>query len=902
MEEEQTEAISAPRRARGRVQRVLGRLRHIAPVLVGLGLFSAGILALLRLLGPIHISDVFADARAMPTDALLGSLAATALGYVALIGYDWSALRHIGRKLPFPVVAMGGFLGYSLGNTIGISILSGGAVRYRIYSAFGINALEVAAISTFVAMAFGLGISVIGLAALTLRPDALVGVIGLPSDQIRIFALAALVVTVALIGWVSVTGSTLRLWRFELRAPSPGILLGQLLFTAADTCMAALALYVLMPDGAPGFVTFLVIYSTAVMVGVLSHVPGGIGVFESVMIAALPAGVSVEHAATALLLFRMIYYLVPFGVAMLAISVNEARLASGPIARFLRRHTGEMSDTMVPVSRAMSGVAPAAMGTMVIGLGIWMIMMALMPSVRPHEAYPHDILAAVILEGGAMASAVLGVLMILLAQGLMRRISAAYWMVEVALMAGAVASVANGIDIKSALLLLVAAMILSPMRGEFYRAARLTQNLLSPGWFVLIVAILLSGAAFLYLMDRNEPYSHEILLRFSTDANAPRALRAGLAATALMTFALIYLAMQPARARSSRADPAALALAEQIIAAQDAPDAMLALSGDKCFFFSENNDAFIMYGVQGSSWIAYSDPVGAKEAVRDLAWAFFDAAYAAGCRPVFYEVSETYLPIWVEMGMSVNKIGEEAVVVLPDFALTGRKFKNMRSARNQTLRDGVSFELLSPPHSPARMAELKFVSDRWLAEKRGREKRFSVGRFDTDYLQHFRIGVARKAGRIVAFASLMETRPKSTAAVDLMRYDAEAPDGVMEFLFVSLIEACKDEGFAAFSLGMAPLAGITAKHGARLWNRFGAVLFRYGGAFYNFAGLRGFKQKFGPQWRPRYFAVPGALPPLTALRDVTLLISGGARGVVARKDRTGRGARDQQITPPPSAG
>lgn len=901
MSEETKQGEGAPGRTRMRIHPLLNRFRHVAPVLVGLALFAAGILALIRMLGPIHIGDVVADASAMPAAALLGSLGATALGYVALIGYDWSALRHIGRKLPFPVVAMGGFLGYSLGNTIGISILSGGAVRYRIYSAFGINALEVAAISTFVAMAFGLGICVIGLSALTLRPDALVGVVGLPSDQIRIIAILALVATVGIMGWVSITGSTLRIWRFELRAPSPSILLGQLIFTAADTCMAALALYILMPDGAPGFVTFLVIYATAVMVGVLSHVPGGIGVFESVMIAALPAGVSIEQAATALLLFRMIYYLVPFGVAMLAISVNEARLASGPIARFLGRHLGEVSETMVPVSRAMSGVAPAAMGTMVMGLGIWLIMMALMPSVRPHEAYPHDILAAVILEGGAMASAVLGVLLILLAQGLMRRISAAYWLAETALLAGAVASVANGIDVKSAMLLLAAAIILSPIRGEFYRAARLTQNLLTPGWFVLIAAILLSGAAFLYLMDRNEPYSHEILLRFATDANAPRALRAGLAATALMTFALIYLAMQPARAHSAKPDAAALALARQIIETQDAPEANLALAGDKTFFFSENNDAFIMYGVQGKSWIAYSDPIGNKEAVRDLAWAFFDAAYAAGCRPVFYEVSEAFLPIWLEMGMSVNKIGEEAVVILPDFALTGRKFKNMRSARNQMERDGVTFELLAPPHSPARLAELKFVSDRWLSEKRGREKRFSVGRFDAAYLQHFRIGVARKAGRIVAFASLMETPTRQGASVDLMRFGAEAPSGVMEFLFVSLIEACKAEGTATFSLGMAPLAGITAKHGARMWNRFGAVLFRYGGAFYNFAGLRSFKQKFGPQWRPRYFAVPGALPPLTALRDVTVLISGGARGVV-RKDKAerDRGAKPK-LTPPASA-
>ncbi|MFC2969462.1 bifunctional lysylphosphatidylglycerol flippase/synthetase MprF [Acidimangrovimonas pyrenivorans] len=866
--------------------RLLTRLRQAAPVLVGIGLFAAGIFALVRLLGPIKMSDVLAGARAMPTSSLLAALGATAAGYAALIGYDWSALRHIGRKLPFPVVAAGGFLGYSLGNTIGISILSGGAVRYRIYSAFGINAMEIAAISTFVALAFGLGISVIGLAALSLRPDALVNVMALPLHQLRLLALVALILVVLVMGWISVTGRGLKLWRFELRAPSPGILLGQLAFTAIDTCAAALALYVLMPQGAPDFLTFLVVYATAVMVGVLSHVPGGLGVFESVVIAALPAGVSVEHAAVALLLFRMIYYLVPFGIAMLAISINEARLASGPIARMM----GGVSETMTPVSRAMSGVAPAATGTMVLGLGVYLLLMALMPSVRPDTYYPHDLLSAILLEGGALASAVLGVLMILLAQGLLRRISAAFWLTEAALAAGAVASLANGLDIKSAGLLLVAAAVLWPIRGEFSRAARLTQNLLSPGWFVLIFSILLSAAGFLYLMQENMPYSHEILLRFATDANAPRALRAGLAATALMTFALIYLAMQPARAHSASPDAAALAQAAAIVAKQEAPEAMLALSGDKTFYFSENNDAFIMYGVQGKSWVAYGDPVGPALAVPDLAWAFFDAAYAAGCRPVFYELSERYLPIWVEMGLSVNKIGEEAVIELPAFELEGPARAPLRELRAQALREGISFELLPPPHSAELLAELRRVSDAWLGQMQGREKRFSVGRVDPAYLQRCRIGVARRAGRIVAFANLMETPARRAATIDMLRFGPEAPDGVMEFLFLALIETCRNEGLARFSLGMAPLAGLRTRHGARLWNRFGAVLFKYGGAFYNFAGLRGFKQKFGPDWEPRYLAVPGTLPPLTALRDVTALISGDAEARAERPRRRG-GAR-----------
>lgn len=847
------------------------RLEQAAPFLVGIALFAAGLGALIHLLAPINLRHVIANAKDMPAMALVAAGVATAASYTSLIGYDWSALRHIGRRLPFQVVSLGAFLGYALGNTIGISVLSGGAVRYRIYSAFGINALEVAAISTFVSLAFGVGISILGLISLVIHPAALTEFVGIAPDRMRWIALAVLVGTVAVLATASLARRALRLWRLELRAPSPGILLGQLAFTAIDTCMAALALYVLLPAGKPDFVTFLAIFATGAMTGVLSHVPGGIGVFESVVITALPASVSIEQAAAALLIFRIIYYLTPFALAMIVISLNEARLARGPVARLL----GEVSDTMKPVSRVLTTVAPGAAGATVLGLGTYLLALALMPSVRPSEVDPRDFIAAVLLEGGALLSAILGVIMILLAQGLMRRISAAFWLTEAALVGGAVASMLNGLNVVSASILLVAAVLLSPIRGEFYRAARLTQNLLSPGWFVLIVSITLSAAAFWFLMQGDVRYSEGLLLRFAPGANAPRALRAGVTAVALMISALIYLSLQPARGRSVAPDPEAFARAEAIIAEQDLPAANLALTGDKTFFFSEGGEAFIMYTVQGKSWIAYSDPIGPKEAVRDLAWAFFDAAFAAGCRPVFYEITDAYLPIWVEMGLTVNKIGEEAIVPLADFSLSGRRHKAMRSAYNQLEREGIGFELLSPPHAPELLAELSHISEAWLASKKGKEKRFSVGRFTPDYLQRFRLALVRREGRVVAFANVLETPRRACASIDLMRYTAEAPGNVMQFLFIALMERLKAEGTGQFSLGMAPLAGLEVKYGARLWNRFGSVLFKYGGAFYNFAGLRAFKQKFGPDWRSRYFAVPGSLPPITALRDVTLAISGG---------------------------
>ena len=854
------------------------RLRHVVPVIVGLGLFALGVYALYHLLKPVTAADVIAQVRATPWATLLAALAATAAGYAALIGYDWSALRYLGKKVPLRIVAVGGFLGYSFGNTIGVSVVSGGAVRYRIYSAFGLSAFEVASVSTFVALAFGFGITVIGLGALAIHPYARQDVLPFAPATIRLWSGAGALGILGILAWLSFSGATLRIRSAEISAPSPGILFGQLAFTLIDTAMAALTLYVLLPQGAPDFLTFLAIFAAAVMAGVLSHVPGGIGVFETIIIAAMPAGVPLDQVAAALLLYRIIYYLVPFSLALGVLALNEARLAGG----FLGRILGEVSGPLRPVMSAATAAAPALVGLTAFGIGAYLLLISLVPSVQPDEIDAGDLLAAIILEGGTLLSAILGVLLLTLSQGLARRISGAFWLTQAALLAGAVASLLNGLDFESAALLLGTAAVLWPFRHEFYRSAKLTRGVLSPGWIILVAGLVLSAAALFFFMHEATPYSNALWTEFSGTANTPRALRAGLAASTVLLLATVWLAIQPARAHTRLPDHAARDKARDIVMARTCPEACLALTGDKALFFNDAGTAFIMYAVQGKSWIAYIDPVGPKDAIEDLAWAFWDEAYENGARPVFYEVSERCLPLWVEMGFSLHKIGEEAVVLLPGWSLAGGRFKKMRAAHNKALKEGLTFAILSPPHDAALIAELRAVSDMWLGDKVGHEKGFSVGRFDPDYLQDFPIAVVRRAGRTLAFANVLVPGDASRVSVDLMRYLPQEASGMMEFLFIALMEHYRDAGATEFSLGMAPLAGLEARRGARLWNRFGAILFRHGGTFYNFEGLRAFKAKFHPEWRPRFIAVPPGVTPLAALKDAALLIAGGARGIIGK--------------------
>ncbi|MEC3863388.1 lysylphosphatidylglycerol synthase domain-containing protein, partial [Mesobacterium sp. TK19101] len=505
----------------------LHRLKHVLPIAIGLGLFALGVYALYHLLKPVNPADVMAQVRATPWSTLAIAFGATTAGYVALIGYDWSALRYLGKRVPPRVIAMGGFLGYSFGNTIGISVISGGAVRYRIYSAFGLNAFEVASVSAFVSLAFGLGITAIGLLALAIHPYALDGVVPVSTSVVRLWAGAGAIGMIGVLTWLSVSGKTLRIRNTELSAPSPGILYGQLGFTFVDTAMAALTLYILLPAGAPDFITFFAVFAAASMAGVASHVPGGVGVFESVIIAAIPAGAPLDQVAAALLLYRIIYYLVPFALALAFVALNEARLAGGLVTRLL----GEVPEPMRPVLSSAVTAAPALSGVVAFAVGTYLTLMALVPSVRPEDTDPHDLLAAILLEGGAVLSAVLGVLLLILSQGLARRISGAFWLTQAALLLGSLASLLNGVDFEGALLLGGASVVLWPFRKAFYRSAKVTRGVLSPGWLVLVAALAISAAAVFFFMHESTPYSNALWTQFSAADNTARALRAGLIAS-----------------------------------------------------------------------------------------------------------------------------------------------------------------------------------------------------------------------------------------------------------------------------------------------------------------------------------------------------------------------------------
>jgi phosphatidylglycerol lysyltransferase len=249
---------------------------------------------------------------------------------------------------------------------------------------------------------------------------------------------------------------------------------------------------------------------------------------------------------------------------------------------------------------------------------------------------------------------------------------------------------------------------------------------------------------------------------------------------------------------------------------------------------------------------------------------------------VFYEVKPRHLPLYLDLGLTLIKIGEEAHVPLDTFSLEGRGGKDFRHLLHHVAGEGCSFELIPPERVSSLFRKLKQISDAWLAEKNTREKRFSLGSFQEVYIRHFPAAIVRREGKVLAFANVWLGAEKEELSFDLMRYLPESPHGVMDYLFIQLMLWGKQEGYRWFNLGMAPLSGLGDRVLSPLWSRLGAFIFRHGEHFYNFQGLRQYKEKFDPQWEPRYLVTPAGLALPRILTNLATLISGGLKGIAAK--------------------
>ncbi|KAB0680055.1 bifunctional lysylphosphatidylglycerol flippase/synthetase MprF [Aureimonas leprariae] len=845
------------------------RLINLAAMLLVLA--AVGI-AISRLTSEVRYEDILAAWSDTGWPTLIGAVLLTGLSFAALTFYDFGALTYVGHRPPLPTVAVTAFCAYAVGNTAGFGPLSGGAIRYRAYSRLGLTPEEIAKVIAFVTLAFGLGLAGVAAVSLLVMAEGIAPLVHVDALALRLIGLAILVPLVALPFAGRLGGETRfgRLSRIALRMPRPAAVGRQFLVTALDVMASAGVLYVLLPpDANIDYPSFLGVYSVAVALGVLSHVPAGLGVFETVIVAALGRQIDVDQVLGALVLYRIVYHILPLALASLLVSVIELqRAATSPVGRAIRVTGGRL--------------VPPILATLSLTLGAMLIFSAVTPTPAENLAYLAAFVPLPFVEGAHFIASLLGLFLIVISRGLAQRLDGAWWAAVGASLAALALSLLKAVALVEAGFLVFFALALLASRGEFTRSASLLRQALTPAWILALATVVIGAIVVLFFVYRDVDYSNELWWQFTFESEAPRSLRAALGFTILASCIAIWSLLRPALTRAGPPISEALAMAAAIVGEQDAADGNLVRMGDKNVLLSADGKAFIMYARQNRSFVALFDPIGDREAWPELIWQFVEMARTEGCRAVFYQVSPEALALYADAGLQAYKLGEIASVDLAEFHLTGGKRAALRQSMTRGSRDGLTFEFVEPAGLPPLMDDLASVSDAWLEQHNTREKGFSLGGFDPDYILSQPAAVLRLHGRIVAFANVLLTDTRQEGSIDLMRFSPDAPKGSMDFLFLKLMEHLKAEGFRTFNLGMAPLSGMSERQIAPIWNRVGRTVFEHGERFYNFRGLRAFKAKFHPTWAPRYLAVSGGINPVFALMDATLLIGGGLKGVLAK--------------------
>ncbi|MDF1756337.1 MAG: bifunctional lysylphosphatidylglycerol flippase/synthetase MprF [Verrucomicrobiales bacterium] len=843
---------------------------------VGILIFGVALWALNRQLTNFKFSDLRAYFVSLSALDLGLAIGATLLGYLALVGYDWFAIKYVGQKLAFVKVALVSFIGFAFSLNIGQTAISGGAVRMRLYTGCGFGASEITKIIGFNLLIGAIGQFVVAGLLFTFYnfeiPESIPG----PIRSVRWLGVLFLIAAVWFFWLVFRKKRSIQTRKGNIEIPAPKQAVPGVIISSLDWIIAALVLYKLMPhDIGVDALHFIGIVLLAQILGALSQIPGGLGVFETTVIHLLPESAPEKEVISALIAFRAIYYLTPFLLAIVLLGGYELKNRSKGATEATKR-----------LSAQVSPFIPVLVSTICFVAGAILLISGATPAIAGRIDYLRQWIPLPIVELAHFLGSIVGILLILLSDALRRRVDFAYFGTMVLLLLGIGASLLKGLDYEEAAILGVIAAMLYSSRKRFTRSASLFAMRFRPGWWFAIGLTIATTIWIGFVAYEKTQYDAAIWTQFGFRGDAARFLRSAVGIAMVSGVFGIWQLLRPGlRTPPGVASGDDLVKVREIVARSGNAGSSLALLGDKRFLFSESGRSFLMFGIRNRTWVVMGDPVGEADELEDLIWAFRDLCNEAGARPAFYQVSAEEAHHYAGCGLMLFKLGEEALVDLKKFSLEGAARRNLRGTKNRMERDGARFEMLSAELFDEHRDKLRSISDDWLREKSAAEKGFSLGSFDEDYLRNFDFAIIRVNSEIVAFANVSRGADQHELSIDLMRHTAAAPPSVMEYLFIELMLWGKGEGYHWFSLGMAPLSGLENRAMAPLWNRLGSQIFLLGEHFYNFKGLRAYKEKFDPQWEPRYLACRGKLQLPGILIDISALIGGGLTKVIGVKSR-----------------
>src|SRR4030095_9542813 len=484
-----------------------GRAPRAGASIVSLGLFAGALVVLWHQLSEATWRALLADVVATPLRSLTTALGLTTLSYVALTGYGFVAMSYIRKRLPRACIGWVAFLAYAVANNVGFATLSGASIRYRFYTRWGRTAehRSLAVLSTAVASWLGL-LMLGGLSLVAGVP--VVATLPLPDWTMRMgWVFIAVVTGYVLIG--SVWRTPVRVRGFSVPPPRTWLAIAQLAVSAIDWTLAGAVLYVLLPPSRATFVDTLGAFLLAQIVGLVSHVPGGIGVFEGLIILALSPFLTAAQLVPALVVYRAIYYVAPLSVALVGLLIDEALLR--------RAHAARLA---AAIGRVTERLAPQHPADLPLLAGVMLLFSGATPAQADRLQWLDRVLPLGVIEASHVTGSVAGAVLLLLSQGLSRRLDAAYYLTIATVAAGVVASLLKGFDYEEALLLIGLVVVLRLARPAFNRKAAFFATRFSTPWIAAVAAALVASVWLGLFAFKHVEYSQDLWWPFELAGKA----------------------------------------------------------------------------------------------------------------------------------------------------------------------------------------------------------------------------------------------------------------------------------------------------------------------------------------------------------------------------------------------
>jgi phosphatidylglycerol lysyltransferase len=518
------------------------RWRAVAPYLgatLALVLFAGAAYILHEHLAAYRPHDIRRALRALEPWQLASALAFAVANYLVLTVYDVQALRHVARPLPYGRVAVSSFTAYAFSHALGFGSLIGASVRYRLYTPLGLSAGEVAEVAAFVTITFMTGLAAIFPIVLLLDPDSL-GAVGIPSPAIIAFAVGALALTLgyAALGWW--IRRPIRIFGYALDLPRPATALAQIALGTVDLLLVAAILYLCLPANPEiDYPRVLAVFVLGFVAGLISHVPGGLGVFDTVIIVGLAPTLPTAEIVAALLAFRVIYQLVPLLIAGVVFGTAEALAAR----RWIAQRVGNFA-AWTGALEPMVTAACAFLG------GVVLLFSNATPVSSARMQLIQTVVPLAVVEAAHFLGSVAGMVLLILSQGLQYRLRAAWLAASWLLAGGAVSALLSGLAWEEATVLLVLLLVFLPAGREFHVHRPPQATRYTAGWF-LAVAVVLVSAFWLGLFSyKHLDHPNVLWWRFAFYSNASRFLRASVGVSVVALAIAAYRLLIPLHHRN----------------------------------------------------------------------------------------------------------------------------------------------------------------------------------------------------------------------------------------------------------------------------------------------------------------------------------------------------------------